>query len=147
VTTYAEHGPERFDTSFEIALDPEPEAPARDPVFVDVVAKDEDRRPIVPASLRGWANLKATVVHTGGRWAYAAGFHSVRIPRYLSLSVFWAIVAVFRLAARQISWWWVAEQWQLRHNAVGAGDPLTWMSCTGRPRPPAASAPWCCSPN
>src|SRR4051794_8248849 len=66
---------ERHDTSFEVALHPAPETPARDPVFVDVVAEDEDRRPIVPAALRGWASIRATVGHAGGRWAHAAGYH------------------------------------------------------------------------
>ncbi|WP_326564582.1 cell division protein FtsK [Micromonospora peucetia] len=120
------------DTHFEIALDEEPDL--RKPVYVDVVAKDDERRPIIPAQWRGPDNIKATLKHKSTAVAHRAGYHAVRSPWYATLATFWATVGVFRLTGRQLRWWWVAEQEHLRQEAASRNDPDTWSRLTREAR-------------
>jgi hypothetical protein len=110
---------------FVHALDDEPE-PTRDPVYVDVVeGPDSDRRPIIPAALRK-GQRAGTARRYGGNAAHRAGYHGVRLPLYVPLAAFWALVGVFRLVGRQLRWWWVMEQHTLRQAAADSNDPDTW---------------------
>jgi hypothetical protein len=120
-------GEEPKDTHFDYALDDEPE-PTRAPVYVDAVVREHTKLPIIPASLRGRANIKTTVKRAAGRTGHRAAFHAVRVPiLYLPLAVKWAVVGVFRVAGHQIKWWWVLEQHQLRQEAATKNDPDTWL--------------------
>lgn len=119
---------EPVDTSYEIDLDDPADLPdpaARGPVYVDAVVREDDRRPIVPAALRG-PNLAPTVRLVAGRTGHRVAYHAVRSPLYVALSSVWAVVGVFRLAGRQLRWWWVSEQEDLRQAAATANDPATW---------------------
>jgi S-DNA-T family DNA segregation ATPase FtsK/SpoIIIE len=124
MTELADEG--RFETSFEIALDDEPE-PARDPVYVDLVTRDHERRPVIPAALRGAANAKAAARSAAGRAGHTIAYHAVRTPLYVVLAAFWAVVGVGRLAWRQLRWWWVSEQHTLRQGAASRGDTDAWL--------------------
>src|SRR5207247_2266810 len=95
------------EVSYEVALDDQPER-VHPTVYADVTSRDEDTRvPIIPASLRGWANVKKTVKRTVGRTGHRLAAHGVRLlPVYVPQVAFWAVVGVFRLAGRQIGWWW-----------------------------------------
>jgi hypothetical protein len=97
---------------------------ARKPVFVDVVAKPaDDRRPIVPAGLRGKENLKATVRYHAGRTGHRVGYHALRaLPVYLPKASFWSVIGVFRLAGRQLRWWWHPELTGMLQQAATKGD-------------------------
>jgi S-DNA-T family DNA segregation ATPase FtsK/SpoIIIE len=108
-------------------LDPDEDNTAtRAPVYVDVVTKpDDDRRPIIPAGLRG-DNLRATTRRHAGNLGHRAGYHLVRLPVYVPLGAFWALVGVFRLLGRQLRWWWLSEQHSLRQEAANRNDPDTW---------------------
>lgn len=112
---------EPSDMHLDIPLDDEVPAP-RAPVYVDVVARRDERAPIVPASWRGRANIAASLRYHGGRTAHRAGYHAARSPRYVLLSAFWAMVGVFRLLGRQISWWWHPELTGMLQLAANAGD-------------------------
>jgi len=116
---------ELLDTHYEIELD-EPPLASTGPVYVDVTSQVDDLRPIIPAALRG-ANLVPTVKRTAGRTGHRVGFHAVRSPAYVVLAAWWAIVGVFRLIGRQLRWWWLTEQHQLRQEAANANDPATWL--------------------
>jgi S-DNA-T family DNA segregation ATPase FtsK/SpoIIIE len=116
--------PLRPDTHYEVVLDDEP---ARDAVPVQTPEPAGERHPIIPAELRGWANIKATVQHTTGRWAHQVGYHAVRAPRYAMLGCFWASVGVFRLIGSHLRWWWVSEQYALRQGAADRDDAELWM--------------------
>lgn len=111
--------------SFEVALDPEP-APTRGPVYVDVVARDDDRRPILPAAWRP-GNIKGTLRWYAGRTAHRIAYHTVRLPRYVLLAVFWAVVGLARIIGRQIAWWWVLEQHALRQHTASQNDYYGWQ--------------------
>lgn len=118
--------PDRFDTSFEIDLDDEPE-PTREPVYVDLVTKEHERRPVIPAALRGAANAKAAGRRAAGRAGHTVAYHAVRAPLYVVLAVFWAVVGVGRLAWLQLRWWWVSEQHTLRQSAAARDDTDAWL--------------------
>lgn len=114
-----------LDTHFEIELDDEPDT--RSPVYVDVVTREDTRRPIIPAQWRGKDNIKATVKRQAAVTGHHAAYHALRTPLfYVPLALFWAIVGTFKLAGKQIRWWWVLEQHQLRQEAATRNDPQTW---------------------
>lgn len=113
---------DRHDTHLDIPLDDE-QPVAREPVFVDVVAKQDDRRPIVPAALRGKENLKASARYHAGRAAHRVGYHAVRaVPVYAPKAAFWSVVGLFRLLGRTFRWWWHAELTSLEQRAAEKGD-------------------------
>ncbi|MEU0560929.1 cell division protein FtsK [Dactylosporangium sp. NPDC006015] len=114
-------------TSFEVDLDEEPE-PTREPVYVDITTRDHERRPVIPAALRGTSNMKAAARRAAGRAGHTLAYHVVRLPRYVVLAAFWAVVGAGRLAGRQVRWWWVAEQSTLRQEAATRNDPATWLA-------------------
>ncbi|MHB1876511.1 MAG: hypothetical protein ACYCPF_16845, partial [Streptosporangiaceae bacterium] len=111
--------PRPSEVSYEIELDDPPDGP---PALVDATAPAGDLRPVIPPGLHRLA------LHHAGRAWHRAKYHSVRSPRYLLLAVAWAVVGLFRVAARQLRWWWVAEQYSLRSEAVAAGDARQWLS-------------------
>jgi S-DNA-T family DNA segregation ATPase FtsK/SpoIIIE len=113
---------EGYETHLDIALDDEVPEP-RDPVFVDVVTKDHEIRPIIPANFRtregatAWAKSQAQLL--GAR----IGYHAVRLPfLYLPLALFWSVIGLFRLIGRQISWWWHPELSTLTREAARTAD-------------------------
>jgi S-DNA-T family DNA segregation ATPase FtsK/SpoIIIE len=117
--------PGRYETSFEVVLDEEPE-PTIAPVYVDQPAEPAARRPIIPESLRSREAIRAGARRAAGRAGHTTGYHAVRAPKYATLGLFWAAVGLFRLAGRQLHWWWVLEQHQLRQEAATKNDPQTW---------------------
>ena len=111
--------PRPSDISYEVELD---DPPGSAPALVDPVAAAGELRPVLPAGLRKLA------LHHARRAVHRAKYHSVRSPRYLLLAVAWAVVGLFRVTGRQLRWWWVAEQYSLRSEAVAAGDARQWLS-------------------
>jgi S-DNA-T family DNA segregation ATPase FtsK/SpoIIIE len=117
------------DTSFEIALDDEPET---DPESVDdgfghVLDDEPDAYPVIPEHWRTPAGFGGVLARAARRAGHRTAFHGVRAPKYAAVSAGWAVVGAFRLAGRQLSWWWVAETDHLRSAAVAAGDSREWM--------------------
>jgi len=120
---------EPLPTHYEVDLDPADELPPpgqRGPVYVDVVSRVDELRPIVPAALRP-GNLAPTVKRAAGRTGHRVAYHVVRSPGYTVAAAWWAVVGVFRLIGRQLRWWWLVEQHQLRQDAATANDPATWL--------------------
>lgn len=120
---------ETFDTSFEVELDEEPPRQT-EPVYVDVVSRDEELLPIVPAAWRTVGNARASLRRIGARWWHIARWHAVRAPRHALLLLWFALVGTLRLAGRQLRWWWVAEQTELRQLAATNNDPEAWSRLT-----------------
>ena len=115
---------EVFDTHLDIALDDE-QPVSREPVYVDVVAKDDERRPVLPASLRSRENFRAAVRYHAGRNAHRARYHAVRSPFYALKALFWALIGTARLTGRAIRWWWHPELTTLVQQAANDGDTNT----------------------
>jgi S-DNA-T family DNA segregation ATPase FtsK/SpoIIIE len=106
--------------------DPAPGGAAR-ATYADITRAPGERQPILPAQLRGWVNVRATVILACAQTWYRARYHGVRSPLYLFAVLVWAVIGAVRLAARQIHWWWVLEQHELRSKAVIDGDSREWM--------------------
>jgi hypothetical protein len=108
------------DTSFEVHLDDEP--PRREPLYVDVVSRDDELLPIWPAAWRGLANVRASAHRIGRRWWHIARWHSVRAPLHALLLAWFALVGTLRLAGRLFRWWWHPELSATMQTAVSAGE-------------------------
>ena len=116
---------ETSDTHFEVTLD---EAPTPGGMPVDPPPPGAAGTvPIVPVGWSTWPNIKHSIRQTLAVTAYRCGFHAIRSPKYAILAAFWAVVGVFRLAGRQIKWWWVTEQYTLRQGTADANDPAMWL--------------------
>ena len=113
------------DIHYETDLD---EAPVSGPpVYVDLTRTREDRLPVIPDSLRGLDNIRATVARVGGRHWHNVRFHGFRAPVYLLAAAMWAVVGVLRILGRLLRWWHVTEQHGLRSEAAATGDSREWM--------------------
>jgi DNA segregation ATPase FtsK/SpoIIIE, S-DNA-T family len=97
------------------------------PVYADITGVPGERLPIIPPNLRGRANIKATIVLAGGQQWHRARYHGLRFPLYLLAALAWAVIGLFRVIGRQVHWWWVIEQHELRSQAAAAGDSREWM--------------------
>jgi hypothetical protein len=118
---------EALDGSFSVALDDEPEpGPYLAPPPPPGAPGEGTRLPILPAWARSRQAIRAQVRRVVGRWLHTAGYHAVRSPMYAALGAWYASVGLFRLAGRQLRWWWLSEQEQLRQAAATANDPDTW---------------------
>ncbi|WP_018352206.1 hypothetical protein [Longispora albida] len=117
------------DQHFEVSLDDDEDdgGPERGGGLVVEPVAVAGRREVIPSEWRGWANIRATVRYWLAYAGHVAAFHAVRLPWYAAQALFWAVVGVFRVAGRQIRWWWVAEQHSLRQAAADANDPGTWL--------------------
>lgn len=124
---------EGSDTSFEVELDEEPSRQLA-PVYVDVVSRDDELLPIIPANWSTWSNAQNSVRRIRARWWHIARWHAVRVPWHGLLLTWFALVGVARLTARQRRWWWVSEQEQLRQQAATGGDSETWSRLTREAR-------------
>jgi len=113
------------DTHFEFVLD---DAPQHGGTLVDPPpARPDGHRDIVPSNWSNWPNIKTSLRNAARLTGYRAGFHGLRAPWYTAQALFWAVVGVFRLAGRHITWWWVAEQYGLRQAAADSNDPAMWL--------------------
>jgi DNA segregation ATPase FtsK/SpoIIIE, S-DNA-T family len=98
------------------------------PADVDVSDGTAARKPVIPAHLRdghGLAGLgrgiRTYLRHRAVEHGHAAAYHGVRSPKYIALTVIWAVAGVFRILGRIIRWWHVADLYQLEHQAAADG--------------------------
>ena len=106
----------------------EPGAPASGtPVYADLTRVPGERRPVIPASLAGLDNIRATVALAGAQQWHRTRYHGLRLPVYLALVLAWAVVGIFRVLGRQVRWWWHLEAHGLRSQAAADGDSREYM--------------------
>lgn len=117
--------PEQREWHYDVPLDAEPQPGGQPVQQPDPVT--ETRAPIVPGHLRTARGVRGAARRHTGLILYRAGYHLLRLPRYTVLALFWSVVGVGVFVARQIRWWWVLEQHQLRQEAANSNDPMTWM--------------------
>jgi S-DNA-T family DNA segregation ATPase FtsK/SpoIIIE len=123
--------PDGADTSYEVALDDEPDGaavPVHEGAAVALLPLDGERRPIIPAHLRTVTGIGKTLGRHLGSVAYEAGFQLVRSPLTIGQWIAWALWGVVVVLERIRRWWWVSEQAYLRSQAVIAGDSREWRS-------------------
>jgi S-DNA-T family DNA segregation ATPase FtsK/SpoIIIE len=82
------------------AIDP----PTTKTTFVDVIGRADERRPIVPASLRTAAGRQALASAVVGMATHGALWHLSRTPIYLGKVALYAPWGLLRLMARQLKW-------------------------------------------
>jgi S-DNA-T family DNA segregation ATPase FtsK/SpoIIIE len=102
--------------------------PARGATFADILGRADERRPIVPASLRSRAGRRSLVVLAAGFVTHGALFHTTHSPKYASKAVIYTPRGMWRVLARAV-WWARAEEgnWDLRRRAAASGDAEAWL--------------------
>lgn len=109
--------------------DPEPAEPPAPPakvVYAEVVTAGE-RKPVIPVPLQP-ENIRGTLTAWAGLQWHRSRYHGLRSLLYLLAVAFWALVGAGRLLARQVAWWWVADQHPLVNDAVAEGDAREWRA-------------------
>jgi S-DNA-T family DNA segregation ATPase FtsK/SpoIIIE len=96
-------------------------------VYQDITRVPGERLPVIPPQWRGRTNVKSSLALVGAQNWHRARYHGLRSPVYLVLAVVWAVVGLFRLAYRQVTWWWHTEAGSLKTEAVIAGDGREYM--------------------
>ena len=98
------------------------------PAYVDVSDGRAQRKHIIPphlfdgAGLAGlWRGVRRHLHHQAIRHGHAAAFHGVRSPRYLVLTLAWAVVGLFRVSGRVLAWWHATDLYRLEHQAAADG--------------------------
>lgn len=115
-----------LDTSYEIALDDEPEGaavPVHEGAGLPMPAQAETRLPVLPAPLRSVAAARSELALRAGAARHHVAYHGVRSPWYLLLAVLFALLGAGLLAWRLLGWWWVAEAGEHRRGA----DADQWL--------------------
>lgn len=141
MTTIPFHDAEAYDLEALPAGGPV-DPPDRKATFVDVVARTDQRRPIVPASLRSTDQRRALT-----RWATAYGLHTAtyhltRSPKYAAKVAVYAPRGAWR--AGSSTFWWAAggrENWRGRQSAANTEDWHLWQSMN-RVRAKESGARW-----
>jgi DNA segregation ATPase FtsK/SpoIIIE, S-DNA-T family len=94
---------------------------ATGPAYADLSDGRATRKPVIPAH---WQTREAAREHVrlaAARYGHAAAYHGVRVPAYLLLTAWWALVGVVRTAGRLLAWWHVPELTQLERQAAADG--------------------------
>jgi S-DNA-T family DNA segregation ATPase FtsK/SpoIIIE len=114
-------------------LGPPVDPPARGTTFADILGRADERRPIVPASLRSRAGRRSLVVLAAGFVTHGALLHTTHSPLYAGKAVIYTPRGLWRILARAV-WWARAEDgnWDLRRRAAASGDAETWMKLDTR---------------
>ncbi|MDZ5443786.1 cell division protein FtsK [Micromonospora sp. 4G57] len=118
------------------------DAPDRKATFADVVSRDEQTRPIVPAVLRSPEGRRALVRWSARYGANRALYHVTRSPKYGVKVAAYAPRGMWRAGTAVL--WWAAggrENFHLRQEAANKNDPHTWQSLN-RTRAKESSARW-----
>jgi DNA segregation ATPase FtsK/SpoIIIE, S-DNA-T family len=90
-------------------------------IDVDVSDGTAHRRPIVPHPLQRPHIRRTLACHAEAGW-YHARYHGIRAPFvYLPLTLWWAVVGLFRVGGRVIKWWHATDLYQLEHQAAADG--------------------------
>jgi S-DNA-T family DNA segregation ATPase FtsK/SpoIIIE len=112
-----------------VAVDP----PARRATFADIVSRADERRPIVPASLRTKAGRHSLLTLLVAVAAHGALWQLSRAPLYLGRVLLWSPNGL-RLALWRPMRWASAEEgnYDLRQSAANRDDADTWLNLDAR---------------
>ena len=117
------------------AVDP----PVRPVTFADVVSRADERRPIVPASLRSRTGRQALLTLTVAMASHGILWQLSRTPLYLAKTAWYAPQGAIQALCRPVRWASAEEgNWHLRQQAANSNDPATWLALDAR----RADAPW-----
>lgn len=110
--------------------------------YAELVSRSNERRPIVPASLRSKAGRHALLAWAGAAISYTLLYHLTRTPKYLLKVVLYAPRGAFRAVGRLLYWASAEEgNYSLRQSAATRDDAKTWLMLD-RTRQKQASWRW-----
>jgi S-DNA-T family DNA segregation ATPase FtsK/SpoIIIE len=95
------------------------EAPG--PAYTDLSDGQAQRKPIIPAHWRTWERAREHVKLAVARHAHAAAYHGIRVPGYVFLTAWWALVGIGRTVALLVAWWHVPDLTRLERQAAADG--------------------------
>jgi DNA segregation ATPase FtsK/SpoIIIE, S-DNA-T family len=95
------------------------EAPG--PAYTDLSDGRAQRKAIIPAHWRTWAAAREHVKLASGAAAYHTAWHGVRVPMYLVLTLWWALVGIGRTVSLLLAWWHVPDLARLERQAAADG--------------------------
>jgi S-DNA-T family DNA segregation ATPase FtsK/SpoIIIE len=114
--------------------------PDRKPVFGAITSRTDNRRPIVPASLRNRDQRRVLYRWAVRYGAHTAAYHVTRSPKYAAKTAVWAPVGVVRTVVRVLRWAAAEEgNWTLRQHAANRGDHEAFLKLDAARR---QSATW-----
>lgn len=117
--------------------------PARRTTFADLVTRADERRPIVPASLRSRAGRHALAVWTVAAATHGLAYHLSRSPKYAAKALWWAPAGLWLAVWRPLRWASAEDgNWHLRQQAASGNDAATWLKLDAR-RMRQARWRWC----
>jgi S-DNA-T family DNA segregation ATPase FtsK/SpoIIIE len=96
-------------------------AEAPGPAYTDLSDGRAQRKPIVPAH---WRTRQAAAEHVklaAARHGHAAAYHGTRLPWYLFMTSWWALVGIGRITAAVLAWWHVPDMRRLERQAAADG--------------------------
>jgi S-DNA-T family DNA segregation ATPase FtsK/SpoIIIE len=141
---------DRPDTTFDAEsveilpddLGPVVDLPPARTTFADLMLRADERRPIVPASLRSRAGRHALLVYLVAAASHGAAFHAVRVPLYTWRIAWRAPLGLGQLVWRSLRWASAEEgNHHLRQQAASRGDIDAWLKLDAR-RAKSAGARW-----
>jgi DNA segregation ATPase FtsK/SpoIIIE, S-DNA-T family len=91
------------------------------PAYADLTDGRPQRKAIIPAHWRTWAAAREHVKLASGAAAYHTAWHGVRVPMYLVLTLWWALVGVGRTVSLLLAWWHVPDLTRLERQAAADG--------------------------
>jgi DNA segregation ATPase FtsK/SpoIIIE, S-DNA-T family len=89
--------------------------------YTDLSDGRAQRKPVIPAHWRTRQAARAHVQLAAARHGHAAAYHGVRMPMYVLLTVWWALVGLLRTAGALLAWWHVPDLTKLEHQAAADG--------------------------
>ncbi len=91
------------------------------PAYTDLSDGRPARKAIIPAHWRTWEAVREHVKLAAARHGHAAAYHGVRLPGYLFLTAWWALVGIVRTAGKILAWWHVPGMASLERQAAADG--------------------------
>jgi DNA segregation ATPase FtsK/SpoIIIE, S-DNA-T family len=96
-------------------------AEAAGPAYTDLSDGRAQRKPIVPGHWRTREAAREHVKLALVRHGHSAAYHGVRLPAYLALTAWWALIGLVSTAGRLLAWWHVPDLHKLEHQAAADG--------------------------
>jgi DNA segregation ATPase FtsK/SpoIIIE, S-DNA-T family len=91
------------------------------PAYADLSEGRAQRKPVIPAHWRTREAARQHVLLAAARHGHAAAFHGVRVPAYLVLTAWWALVGITRTIGLLLAWWHVPGLASLERQAAADG--------------------------
>jgi S-DNA-T family DNA segregation ATPase FtsK/SpoIIIE len=91
------------------------------PSYADLTDGQAQRRPVIPAHWRTRQAAREHVRLAAARNAHAAAYHGVRVPAYVVLTSWWALVGIARTVGLLLAWWHVPDLTRLERQAAADG--------------------------